>query len=346
MRTPSHARRWAILGATLVALAACGQSVPATSPPPSSLGSPATGPSPSSATGVTPSAVPPPATSPAAPRFSAVRSAIRLPAGRSRAVAVVLGSDLLVCGGLTGAGTTSSILRIDLATGAVSPFGTLARAVHDAGGAVLSGSAYVFGGGSSVAEATIQRFGPTGASTQVGQLPVVRADLVAVAVAGEIVIVGGGTPAGPDGRILATTDGIHLRTIGRLLVPVRYPAVAVLDGIVYVLGGATAAGDTTTIQAVDPGSGSVRLVGRLPRALSHGSGLVVAGAILVAGGRSAGVAQAELWRLDPTTGGVSSVGRLPYAISDAAAVVAGGRGELIGGETSSPVATVITVTGT
>lgn len=349
MHHPTASRRPGILAIATVALvlAACGPAVPTARPSLANSSSPAMAaltPSPGSA-GPTSAPVRSPGSTAGTQRFAAVRSPIHLPTGRSRAVAMVLGSDLLVCGGLTSSGTTASILRLDLATGHVSSFGVLARAVHDAGGAVLSDAAYVFGGGSSVAEATIQRVGPSGPATTIGRLPAARADLVAVSIGGEIVIVGGGTTAGPDGRILATTDGIHARVLGRLLVPVRYPAVAVLGGLVYVLGGATAAGDTTAIQVVDPASGSVRLLGHLPRPLSHASGLVLDGSILVAGGRSAGTAQAELWRLDLGTGGVSTVGRLPYAVSDAAAVVVGGLGELIGGETSGPIATLITVTG-
>ncbi len=349
MHHPTPSRRPGIFAIASVALvlAACGPAVPTASPPLSTSPSPAVvtlTPSPSTA-GPTSTPARSPGSTAGTQRFAAVRSPIRLPTGRSRAVALVLGSDLLVCGGLTGSGTTASILRIDLSTGHVTSFGALAQAVHDAGGAVLSGAAYVFGGGSSVAEATIQRVGPSGAATAIGRLPAARADLVAVSLGGEIVIVGGGTTAGPDGRILATTDGIHARVLGRLLVPVRYPAVAVLGGLVYVVGGATAAGDTTAIQVVDPATGSVRLLGHLPRPLSHASGLVLDGSILVAGGRSAGSAQAELWRLEPGTGAVSTVGRLPYAVSDAAAVVVGGLGELIGGEASAPVATLITVTG-
>ena len=348
MHHPTPSRRPGILAIATVALvlAACGPAVPTASPPLATSSSPAAAASLATPTAPSPTA---PARSPEStigtPRFTVARSPIRLPAGRSRAVAVVLGSELLVCGGLTLSGTTASILRIDLATGHVSSFGALVQAVHDAGGAVLGGAAYVFGGGQSVAEGTIQRVAGPGTGTRIGELPAARADLVAVSVAGEILIVGGGTTAGPDGRILATTDGIHTRVLGRLLVPVRYPAVAVLGGLVYVVGGAMPTGDTTAIQVVDPASGSVRLLGHLPRPLSHASGLVLDGSILVAGGRSAGSAQAELWRLDPETGDVSTVGRLPYAVSDAAAVVVDGLGELIGGEASGPIATLITVTG-
>ena len=189
---------------------------------------------------------PPPAVAPKA--LEASISAIRLPNALSRAVAVNLGSDVLICGGLTFGGTTTrSILLFDVASGQVSPAGPLAVAVHDAGGAALNGRAYVFGGGRSAAGSTVQRVDPAGSATVVGALPAARADLAAVGIGGEIVVVGGGTPGHPDGRVLATTDGRQFRVVARLLVPVRYPAVAVLGGLVYVAGGSTASGVTSVI---------------------------------------------------------------------------------------------------
>lgn len=323
-----------------VGLAACGQPSPVAT---ASTG--VTAPSPAGtqvASSVSPSASEPGSLTPS-PRIVLARSAIRLPTGRSRAVALALGSGVLLCGGLTSAGTTGSILELNLGTGHVQQLGFLSTAVHDAGGAVLDGAGYVFGGGRTVAGTTIQRIASAGTASAVGHLPAVRADLAAAAVDGEIVIVGGGTPAFTDGRVLATADGHDLRTIGRLIVPVRYPAVAALESLVYVIGGTTPRGDTNVIQALDPATGLVRIVGHLPHPLSHASALVIGTTILVAGGRSAGRAQDQLLRLVPATGAVSTVGRLPAPVSDMAAVVVGGVGYLIGGETTSPIASIVTI---
>jgi len=209
---------------------------------------------------------------------------------------------------------------------------------------VLGGLGYVFGGGMVVAGSVVQGVGPTGRATTVGSLPAMRADLSAVAVDGELLIVGGGTPAGPDDRVLATTDGRHFRVVADLLVGVRYPAVAVVDGVVYVIGGSTPSGDSQAIQAVDPRTGVVRLVGRLAHGLSHASALVVGGALLIAGGRAAGLAQDGLWQIDVTAGTARSIGRLPYAVSDAAVAVLDGTGYLIGGEGLHPLGTIIALT--
>jgi len=340
-------RLFVALFAAALALAACGHVspsgppaalVPATASPSASAASVAAGP-----LAITPTATPT-STPLAAVLFRVARSDIRLPSARSRAVALAVGSAILLCGGLTSTGTTTgAILRIDLQSGRVFSGGALAAPVHDAGGAVLGGSGFVFGGGSVVPGSLVQRVGPTGAAIAVGQLPVVRADLVAVSVDGELLIVGGGTPARPDARVLATTDGGRFRAVAMLAVGVRYPAVAVVGGLVYVIGGSTPSGDSSVIQEIDPHTGLVRIVGHLTDGLSHASALVVGGALLIAGGRKGGSAQDALWELDVARGTVTRIGRLPYAVSDMAAVVVGGIGYLIGGEGLAPVASIITV---
>jgi hypothetical protein len=285
------------------------------------------------------------AASPGPTAIKALRSDLHLPAGRSRAVALVFGSRILVCGGLTATGsTTGSIIAIDVRSGQVSKAGSLADPVHDAGGAVLGGSGFVFGGGRSVPGTVVQRVGAAaGPSVVVGRLPVARADLAAVSVNGELLVVGGGTAAGPDDRVLGTTDGRRFATLARLLVGVRYPAVAVMNGLVYVVGGSTPAGDTRVIQSVDPRTGVVRLVGHLAGGLSHATAFVVDGSLLIAGGRAGGRAQDGLWRLDVADGTVKRIGRLPYAASDMGAAVVDGTGYLIGGEGSGRLASVISV---
>jgi hypothetical protein len=337
----------ALLGMAL-AVAACGQTSP--SSPPAAVTPAPTSPAAAASASVAPSSVAltPTATPTVAPlaavRVRVAHSAIGLPSARSRAVALAFGSTILLCGGLTSTGTTTgSILRIDLGSGRVSEAGTLAAPVHDAGGAVLGGSGFVFGGGQVGPGSIVQRVGPSGGAITVGQLPAVRADLVAVSVDGELVVVGGGTPARPDPRVLATTDGRHFRVVATLPVGVRYPAVAVVGGIVYVVGGSTPSGDARVIQALDPGTGVVRVIGRLGQGLSHASALVVGGAFLIAGGQVGGRTQDALWQLDLASGTVTRIGRLPYPVSDMAAVVVDGIGYLIGGEGLAPVASIITV---
>jgi len=333
----------AVFGVSIV-VAGCGQDPPgpttvpasdATPAPPSLDASAPASPSPASTAR--------PTSAPASVSFRIARLAIRLPAGRSRAVALALGSGILVCAGLTAAGTTGSILHIDLGTGLVTAVGALPSPVHDAGGSVLNGAGFIFGGGRFGPGSTVQGVNPAGQGVALGRLPAIRADLVAATVAGELIVVGGGTTTFYDRRVLATTDGIHFRAIATLLTGVRYPAVAASGSLVYVIGGSTAAGDTGAIQAVDPRTGAVRIVGHLPHGLAHASAFVIGGALLIAGGVTSGRAQDGLWRLDPASGTVRQVGHLPYAVSDMAVAVVGATAYLIGGETPGLVATIISV---
>ena len=223
--------------------------------------------------------------SPHLARITIARSDIELPWARSRAVALAFGSAILLCGGLASDGTTSGlIVRIDLQSARASVIGALAAPVHDAGAAVLGGSGFIFGGGAAAPSSVAQRVGATGASSIVGELPASRADLASVAVDGELIVIGGGTPARDDARVLATTDGHTFRLVALLDVGVRYPAVAVAAGLVYVIGGRADTGDSDLIQAVDPGSGATRIVGHLAHGLSHASAFVVGDELIVAGG--------------------------------------------------------------
>jgi len=268
--------------------------------------------------------------------------ALRLPLAISRAVAFADGDSVLLAGGLTASGTTATVLRIGISDGRVTTVGQLAKAVHDAGGAMVEGLPVVFGGGNLAPGTIAQRVRPDPAV--IGQLPAPRADLAAVEVAGEAIVVGGGTPGQVDPAVLATPDGIHFRTIAKLGVGVRYPAVAVSGGSIIVVGGTAGSDDRSEIQAIDPANGSVRVIGDLPHGLSHAAAFSIAGRLLVAGGLADGLAQDEIWEVDPASGAVSLAGHLPMAVSDAAAIVVGGVGYLIGGENGDLMASIVSIT--
>lgn len=253
------------------------------------------------------------------------------------------GETVLLAGGLTSAGTIATVLRIELAASVVTADGALARAVHDAGGALVGGTAVVFGGGNTAPESVVQRY-ESGHGTVIGALPQIRADLVAVEVSGVTFVLGGGTPAKLDASVLSTTDGAHFSAVANLLDPARYPAVGVVDGSIIVVGGTDGTHDLRTIQAIDPTTGIVRRIGELQHGLSHAAALVIDGHLLVAGGRTGGVAQDTIWEVDPSSGSVRAVGHLPKPVSDMASAVVGNVGYLLGGETSDYVASIVSIT--
>lgn len=337
-----------VLGAA-VALAACGPGATGAASSQSAgsaPASPASGAGSSLAASSVPSGAGPSAgvaASSVPPTVVASLAAVRLPVATSRAVAFRWPGGLIVCGGLTDAGTTSTILLVRPGTGAVAAAGHLAEPVHDAGGALLGGVPMVIGGGSVVAGTTVQRIGPVGRTVLAGHLPAPRADLGAVVVGGRVVVVGGGTPSAPDPRVLATADGIHFTVVARLPVPVRYPAVAAMGQEIVVVGGTGRTGTESAIQVIDPATGTARVVGRLPHGLSDAAALVLGGWLFVAGGRASGRVQDATWRVDPRTGAVARAGTLPMPIADAAAAVVDGVGYLVGGESDVRLASVVAI---
>ena len=226
-----HGGRIALGVAFTAALTAagCGSAMPTSAPAsgaPVASGPPVAASSASASVGPAASSAAPPSSPSAAPAtrpatLVAVAGTPSLPYAVSRAVAFADGGAILVCGGLTAAGTTAKILRVDLAGGAATPVGRLADPVHDAAGGVVRGVRLLLGGGRITQDATVQRV-VVGGSSVVGRLPAPRADLAAVVVGRELIVAGGAASGVSDRSVLATTDGRRYRVVATLPVGVRY----------------------------------------------------------------------------------------------------------------------------
>jgi len=291
----------------------------------------------------------PTTTAPVHLAFHIGAAAWHLPSPLSRAVALPDGGRLVVLGGLgPGDATTGAVTQIDPTTGATTTIGALVDPVHDAAGAVLGGRAVVFGGGASTVLTTVQAVTepvvPGAVSVLVGVLPAPRADLAAATVDGRTIIVGGYDGTGFDAAVLETTDGADFTPLADLPQPVRYPAVAALGHVVYVIGGELpgGGGDATDIQAIDPDTGSVRVVGQLGAGLSHAAAALIAGKLYLFGGRSGGSASDVVSVLDPATWTATAVAALPVAASDMTVATVDGSTYLLGGEDEAghPLASV------
>jgi hypothetical protein len=284
-----------------------------------------------------------------------------LSAPLSREAVVANGTGLTVLGGLTAEGSSlSSVLTIDTRTGAVQTAGTLANIVHDAAATTIGSQTVLFGGGSPTTVAGVQsiavptippRENATGSVT--GTLPQRRSDLAVTTISartrGHVIstdyIVGGydGTNYLPS--VLATTDGNHFAAVGTLQVPVRYPAVAALDGKIYALGGQTASASSITtatddIQMIDPKSHKTTIVGHLPQPVYGAAAFVIQGTLYVAGGQvPQGATQTEIDAFLPRTHKVLHAGLLPQAVAFGGyTTVNSGRsttGFLVGGEVTN-----------
>lgn len=256
-----------------------------------------------------------------------------LPSPISRAVVLARHHTLLVAGGLQADGQSASgVFRIGVGNGEVSLQGTLPVPVHDAAGALLHGRLFVFGGGSSASTAVVQSLTSTSGGQVVGRLPSPRSDLTSVVSGNHAFILGGYDGARLDPSVLDTLDGLHFDRIAALVVPVRYPAAAALDGRLFVFGGQHGLRDTAAIQEVNLHTHRVSVVGYLPTALSHATALVLNHVIYVLGGRVSGVVSRQIWSFDPLSGRVESAGILPMALADAGGATIGHTGYLVGGE--------------
>ncbi|HVB05283.1 MAG TPA: hypothetical protein VNF07_03420 [Acidimicrobiales bacterium] len=274
-----------------------------------------------------------------------------LPAALSRPVAVAVGGEALLLAGLhAGDVSTADVVRVDPAKASAAMVGSLPVAVHDAGGAALGGTAFVFAGGAATTQSAVQAFRGVHAVVA-GSLPVGRSDLAAVTVHGVAYVLGGFDGSELVPAILATRDGSSFSTVGALAQPVRYPAVAALGSEVYVVGGALSTTEgtlggpqTADIQRFDPATGSTTIIGHLPHVLSHAMALVLGGQLYVLGGRDGTQLSGDIWRIDTHSGHAAHVGSWASPRSDAGAVVIGSVGYLLGGEVSGPVDPVATVT--
>jgi hypothetical protein len=290
----------------------------------------------------------------------------QLPAPISREVVLPSGAlgrahepALMIAGGLTPASTTTAAVRLlNPRTGQTRAAGRLTVATHDAAGAVLGSRPFVFGGGSRNSTDAVQSGPPGQALATTGRLPSVRSDLSAVTLAGQAYLIGGYNGVKYDSAVLATTGGRRFRVAARLPVPVRYPALAALGSRIWVFGGQTRSGITSTIQRVDPGTGQAAVAGRLPVPLAHATGFTLGGRIFVAGGQSAPAAgrsgtaspSARLSTSNrvfqyipssapdsssgrrPAPGVIQVAGHLPVPVANAAAGVIGSTAYLVGGD--------------
>jgi hypothetical protein len=267
-----------------------------------------------------------------------------------RTQAAAVDGFVYVLGGIDAAGVTvAGVYRLDPSTGAVTRAGALATPTH--GGAVLTfgGRVLVFGGAATSVHTTVQAFDPaTGQTSVIGRLPGPLADLTAAAVGNRMLLLGGFNGARGLDTVLSTTDGVSFHLLGHLAQAVRYSAVAVAGGHVYVFGGLLAGGEytgtfSTAIQRIDPTGGTATVVGHLPIPLAHAKAVVLDGQMLVLGGSTTGGPSAAIFRFDPATAQVSKMGALPEPVTDGAVAAVGDIAYLLGGISRGPIATIMAI---
>jgi hypothetical protein len=273
-----------------------------------------------------------------------------LPAAVYRTQAAAIGGSVYLLGGIDAAGgTVADVYRVDPSTGAVTRAGALATPTHGAAALTFGGRVLVFGGAATSVHTTVQAFDPaTGRTTVIGRLPGALADLTAASVGNQLLLLGGFNGARGLDTVLSTTDGTTFHLLGHLAQAVRYPAVAVAGGAVYVFGGLLAGGEytgtfSTAIQRIDPTRGTTTVVGHLPIPLAHAKAVVLDGQMLLLGGSTTGGPSAAIFRFDPATAQVSKMGVLPEPATDGAVAAVGDTAYLLGGISRGPIATIMAI---
>ena len=264
---------------------------------------------------------------------------LQAPISREVLVPETGGQGLMVAGGLVANGSSASgAFHLDTGTGNLAAAGTLTTATHDAAAAVVDGQVLVFGGGTSAPAAVAQDITPSGSSHILGSLPRPRADGDAVTIGGTAYVVGGYDGPSLDPAVLATSNGATFRTVTDLSVPVRYPAVAALGGLIYVFGGESLGGlPVRAVQVVNPGNGTDKVIGQLPLPLSGAAAGVLDGVIYIAGGVTGATppeAVDDVFAFDVARTSFLRAGSLPVAVANAGTAVSKGRLFLVGGETN------------
>jgi len=274
------------------------------------------------------------------------------PLSREAVFAASSPSQLIVAGGLLSSGdSTAQVDIVDTGSGHQTPAGDLSNPTHDAAAADVGRQLLVLGGGDAAPSASTERLVPSGQQAGTGSLPQPRADASATAIGATAYVVGGYDGPATDAVVLATTDGTGFTQVATLPVPVRYPAVAAIAGMIYVFGGETLAGNpVAAIQMVDPATNQAFVVGNLPAPLSGAIAAALGGEIVIAGGESPGPSGLQpvgnVYAYLPGASGVLAAGSLQVAVSNAGGAVVGGDLWIVGGETAGgiPSADVQTVT--
>ena len=252
---------------------------------------------------------------------------------RDPAGAVLAGGTFVLLGGLDAADSSTAGIEVADLHG-VRSTAALPLAQHDAQGAQLSGTVYVFGGGSLSELDHIISFDPASGSVRtVGTLPRAESDVAVAASGGTAYVVGGYDGANWLDTIIAWSPGSPPRVVGHLPVGLRYAAASAVDGRILIIGGSTPTTASNAIYSFDPGTGQVRQIGVLPQPITHGSAATLGSFVYLVGGRGDNLDSqtATVWSIDPQTGAVHVAGRLPAPLSDTGVLAVDGQIVVAGG---------------
>ncbi|MDX6600118.1 MAG: hypothetical protein QOE87_4005 [Gaiellales bacterium] len=264
-----------------------------------------------------------------------------LPAPLEDPGAAVVGSSVVLAGGLTAQDTSTGDVIV-VHGGTARRGRSLPSRQHDAPAAALGNSVYVFGGGDGIRQLDhVLRIDLTsGQVSAAGRLPAASSDASAAVVGSTAYIVGGYTGAHWLDTVVAFRPGGGTRVVGHLPVGIRYAAVTAVGKSLVIAGGSLPDGTASrAVYAFDTGRGVARRIASLPRGTTHAGAATLGDTAYIIGGRgtAVGSVSAAVVAVRPSSGRVSSAGHLRTARSDLAAVAVGRRIVIAGGMTARGV---------
>ena len=186
-------------------------------------------------------------------------------------------------------------------------------------------------GATEQSTAQILRFDPAAGTVATdGQLASGVHD-AAAAVAGQLVVFGGGNAAASVSTVQSVNVGGRGQLVGHLP-QARSDLVAVnVGGHAYVLGGYTGVSQPASVLTTDDGS-TFRDVAQLPVPVRYPGMAATGSTIYLFGGQTGSSQTADIQAVDVATGTATVIGTLPQAMSEATAWVQRGVVYLAGGK--------------
>jgi Kelch motif protein len=206
--------------------------------------------------------------------------------------------------------------------------------VEETAAAAAGGKLYVMGGFNAAGASLATVYVFDGSSWSAGPRLPLPLDHPSAATLDDHVYIAGGHSNGADSARVFRFDGDRWTELARMHFARGGHALVAAAGKLYAMGGNTAAGNVSAVEAYDPSSNAWTLVGTLPQPRNHVMGFVGGGAACVAGGRSPTTAHVDC--LDPGSRTWSRIANLPVATSGGgAADFENGDTIVLGGEDAS-----------
>lgn len=258
-----------------------------------------------------------------------------LPVGVEGVSLAADGHRIYAVGGYTGAYSVTSVTQI---WPSVLRQALLPVRLHDAATGIIGNDLYVFGGGQNDSYHSIYRISGTHVERS-GDLSAALSDAVSVPWTQNghsgVLVVGG-----YDGQNFHRNVDFFVMNGGRLTsksvctlpVGLRYPAVAVTNGTLVIVGGKLPNGqDSSAVYRWSPGL-SVQKVGALPYGIEKAALFAAGQNVVMAGGlRSSGQASKDVIAIHIANGQTRTIAQLRNALYDMGYVQFGTSGFLAGG---------------